>query len=148
MERMSSEALELWQRWLRFHRRMLDRLDHDLRATRLLSLEQYDVLFQLSQADGPLRMGELAASTLIAPSSCTRIVGSLVSAGLVARASDPDDRRAVRVALTAAGRGAQQRAATVHLRGLAEAFAGRLDDAALTALARVLDQLEAGDPTA
>ena len=142
MDRISPEALELWRRWLRFHRRTLARLDDDLRTSRALSLEQYDVLFQLSHAGGAMRMGELAAATLIAPSSCTRIVGSLVGAGLVARMADPDDRRVVRIALTAAGRGAQRRAAAVHLRGLSEAFAEPLDDASLAALGHVLDRLE------
>ncbi|HEY5874975.1 MAG TPA: MarR family transcriptional regulator [Ilumatobacteraceae bacterium] len=142
MDRITPEALELWHRWLRFHRRMLARLDGDLRTSRALSLEQYDVLFQLSHAGGAMRMGELAAATLIAPSSCTRIVGSLVAAGLVARTADPDDRRVVRIALTTAGRGAQRRAAAVHLRGLSEAFAEPLDGASLTALRNVLDRLD------
>ena len=66
MDRIPPEALELWRRWLRFHRRLLVRLDSDLRASRSLSLEQYDVLFQLGRAGGALRMGELAAATLIA----------------------------------------------------------------------------------
>ena len=142
MDRISPEALELWHRWLRFHRQMLARLDGDLRTNRSLSLEQYDVLFQLSLGGGAMRMGELAAATLIAPSSCTRIVGTLVAAGLVARTADPDDRRVVRIALTTAGRGAQRRAAAVHLRGLSEAFAKPLDAASLAALGQVLDRLE------
>ena len=140
---ISPEALDVWSRWLRFHRRMLVRLDGDLRASRSLSLEQYDVLFQLSHAGGAMRMGELAAATLIAPSSCTRIVGTLVSAGLVERSVDPEDRRGVRITLTAAGRGAQRRAAAVHLRGVAEAFAEPLDAESLAALGRVLDRLGA-----
>ena len=48
MDRITPEALELWHRWLRFHRRMLARLDGDLRTSRALSLEQYDVLFPVS----------------------------------------------------------------------------------------------------
>ena len=142
MDRISPQALELWHRWLRFHRRMLARLDDDLRTSRGLSLEQYDVLFQLSLAGGAVRMGELSAATLIAPSSCTRIVGSLVAAGFVVRTADPDDRRVVRIGLTTAGWGAQRRAAAVHLRGLSDAFAKPLDDALLAALGQVLDRLE------
>jgi DNA-binding MarR family transcriptional regulator len=142
MARMSPDALALWQRWLRFHRITLDRLDADLVAERGLTLEQYDVLYQLSLTGEPVRMGHVAAATLIAPSSCTRIVGALVATGLVERREDPDDRRAVLVGLTAVGRRAQRRAASVHLRGITELFADRLDDPARRALAEVLDRLE------
>ena len=144
MARVTSEALEVWQRWLRSHRRILDRLDGDLVAERSITLEQYDVLHQLASVSEPLRMGELATSTLIAPSSCTRIVGGLVAEGLVVRSPDPGDRRVVRVGLTAAGAGAHRRAAAVHLRGIAELFADRLDAGSLEALGDILDRL--GDP--
>ena len=144
MARVTGEALAVWERWLRAHRRILDQLDRELVAERGLTLEQYDVLHQLASAPGPLRMGELAASTLIAPSSCTRIVGGLVAEGWVVRSPDPGDRRVVRVGLTAAGAGAHRRAAAVHLRGIAELFADRLDAGSLEALGDILDRL--GDP--
>lgn len=53
---------------------------------------------------GACRAGHLALQSKISPSTVTEIVEDLASDGLVRRESDPSDRRAVRVALTAEGR--------------------------------------------
>ncbi|MEG8183612.1 MarR family transcriptional regulator [Nocardia terpenica] len=58
----------------------------------------------LGREDRPLRMGELAERLGIVPRSATTVVDALVSAGLVTRVPDPDNRRAMLVAPTAAGR--------------------------------------------
>ncbi len=54
-------------------------------------------------AAGPVRPGDLAAREGVSPPTMTRIIASLEAAGLVARADDPQDRRAVLVEATAAG---------------------------------------------
>jgi DNA-binding MarR family transcriptional regulator len=48
---------------------------------------------------GPLTMNDLAARMEISPSAATQLVDRLVQHGLVERAPDPDDRRALRVAV-------------------------------------------------
>lgn len=60
---------------------------------------------------GPMGMGELAEIEGINPTMLSRIVGKLEAAGLLARESDPADRRVVRVAATTQGLRAQE-----HLR--------------------------------
>jgi DNA-binding MarR family transcriptional regulator len=54
----------------------------------------------------PLRLSDLAASVGLDASTVSRHVKSLDDAGYVQRIEDPADRRACRVALTAAGRAA------------------------------------------
>jgi DNA-binding MarR family transcriptional regulator len=54
--------------------------------------------------DGGLRLGELGRRLGIAPSTLSRNLDRLVERGLVDRAPDPDDRRALRAELTAEGR--------------------------------------------
>jgi DNA-binding MarR family transcriptional regulator len=49
---------------------------------------------------GPLTMNELAARMEISPSSATQLVDRLVHHGLAERRPDPDDRRAMRVAVS------------------------------------------------
>jgi DNA-binding MarR family transcriptional regulator len=49
---------------------------------------------------GPCRMGDLARFMRVDPSSATRAVERLESAGLVSREADPGDARAVRVSST------------------------------------------------
>lgn len=52
---------------------------------------------------GPLRISQLSAELHVTPRSVTEVVDDLESKRLVTRASDPADRRAVRVELTERG---------------------------------------------
>ena len=54
--------------------------------------------------EGPLTLGELAASEQVSPPTVTRVVGKLETAGLVHRRPDPRDGRVSRVELSPAGR--------------------------------------------
>ncbi len=71
------------------------------------SLERAGLLFRLK--DGPCRAGRLAHNAKLSPSAITEIVEALERDGLVRRDADIDDRRAVRVGLTADGRRHLQR---------------------------------------
>ena len=55
-------------------------------------------------ADGPQRLGSLAALEGVSPPSMTRIIGSLENLGHVRRTADPDDGRVCIVAATESGR--------------------------------------------
>ncbi len=135
-------ALDVWRRLLQFHRRATSVLDADLAAERDLSLEEYDVLFQLHDAGSPLRMSHLAEAVLVTRSSCTRLVDRLVGRGLVERLAGEDDRRSITVSATKAGRALLRRAATTHLRGIDSLFASRLDARDLVDLERILTRLD------
>jgi DNA-binding MarR family transcriptional regulator len=54
--------------------------------------------------DRPVRAGLVAQRLTLSPAAVTEVVESLVRDGLVRRDTDPDDRRAVVLALTAEGR--------------------------------------------
>lgn len=58
---------------------------------------------------GPVRLGDLAASERIAPSTLTRLVNVLEERGYLLRQPAPDDARAYLVTITAAGRDALER---------------------------------------
>lgn len=66
-----------------------------------LSLAQWRVLAVLSRREG-LSQARLAESLEIQPMTLVRQIDRLEAMGLVARQPDPDDRRAVRLALTPA----------------------------------------------
>jgi DNA-binding MarR family transcriptional regulator len=53
---------------------------------------------------GPITLRDLAAAEQVRPASMTRTVQELEAAGLVARAPDAADRRAVRIRATARGK--------------------------------------------
>ena len=95
---------------------------------------------------GPLRLAELAQLEQVSAPSMTRTVSELESRGLVVRGVDPDDGRAIQVAVTPAGLDAILRARAAR----AEVIARMLDDmtpaevakveAALPALEKALEQ--------
>ncbi len=68
-----------------------------------LSLVHLHVLAILD-ADGPLPMRGLAEALDVSQASATGIVDRMEQRGLIERQRDPDDRRVIRAALTAAGR--------------------------------------------
>jgi DNA-binding MarR family transcriptional regulator len=116
------------------------------RGKRELSRTAASVLATLRDR-GPRRITELAESEAIAQPTVTTLVGRLERDGLVRRAPDPDDARAVRVHLTDAGleRLREMRAARA---ALLEARLERLTDderAVLSAALPVLDKLLEGN---
>ena len=82
-----------------------------------LTSTQRLALFELLDA-GPLRLNDLATRMGLSAPTASRAVDALAEAGLAERLTDPDDRRALRIELTTAGRASiDQRKARV-----AEAF--------------------------
>ena len=68
-----------------------------------ITLAQYRMLAVLADDDGQ-NVRDLAARLGVDRSTATRMCNRLVSAGLIQRADDPDDRRAVVISLTGEGR--------------------------------------------
>jgi DNA-binding MarR family transcriptional regulator len=81
----------------RLHRRLRQQTTGGLTQSQSSALASVDKL-------GSPTLGALAAREAVQPPSMTRIVGALEEMGYVVRTPDPDDRRAVRVVLTASGR--------------------------------------------
>ncbi len=139
--RPAKSRVEVWRAFLEAHARIIDQLEHELADERALPLSWYDVLFQLSQAGGRLRMQDLASRLLIPRSSLTRQIDRMEAAGLVGREPSEDDGRGTVAVLTQEGRLTLRRAAPVHLRGIEEHFARKLDGRDVAALKRVLAKL-------
>jgi DNA-binding MarR family transcriptional regulator len=139
--RADDPAVLEWRRLLRFVREATAVLDSDLSRDREISLEEYDVLFQLQEAGSTLRMTDLTNAVLITKSSCTRLVDRLVSRGMVERKTSESDRRSVQVQTTKQGRAVLRRAALTHLHGIDAVFASRLTTRDHTDLHRILNHL-------
>lgn len=85
-----------------------------------LTVRQHQALLAikgLSRDEGPT-IGDLAKWLLIRPHSAGELVGRLVAVGLVRRLHDADDRRRVRLGLTAAAEDRLARLAATHLEEL------------------------------
>lgn len=104
-----------------------------------LSPHQARALRVVCDGEG-VRLSDLAAALRIAPRSATEVADGLQERGLVERAADPADRRAVVLRPTPAGRATQLEVDTARAADSTELFA-RLSPADRTELARILSSL-------
>jgi DNA-binding MarR family transcriptional regulator len=131
-------GFDSWHALLRAYATLMRRLETDLEEKTGLALADFDVLAQLADAGGELRMSELASRALISRSGMTRRVARLADERLVRRANAEVDGRGVVVALTETGLMRLTETAPVHLGAVAELFVARLDDEELAVLERAL----------
>jgi DNA-binding MarR family transcriptional regulator len=117
------DALRLWLRMLATTNLVEARVRRLLQEQFGTTLPRFDLMAQLERAPDGLKMGELSRRLMVTGGSVTGIVDLLERDGLVARIGDPDDRRALRVRLTAPGRKAFRAMAEAHERWIIEAFA-------------------------
>ncbi len=102
-----------------------------------VSMKEYDVLYSLSKSDEPVRLTDLHQRVLLSQPALSRMVDRLVERGLVERCDDPGDRRAVRLALTDAGRTCQREVGRAHARDVSAAMTAQVTDADLHELTRI-----------
>jgi DNA-binding MarR family transcriptional regulator len=88
---------------------------------------EYGVLYALSSAPDGLRITELGEDVLLTQPGMSRLVARLEARGLVQRVDDPEDARACRIQLTAAGTATQRRIGRTHARHVAEAMTRNLE---------------------
>jgi DNA-binding MarR family transcriptional regulator len=104
-----------------------------------LSPHQARALRVIGDGDGT-RVSDLADALRIAPRSATEVADGLEARGLVERAPDPSDRRAVLLRATPDGRRIRDEVDAARAADARELF-GRLSPADRAALARILRDL-------
>ncbi len=139
---LSPAEMAAWRALIRAHARLFTRLDAELVAAHGLTLADYEVLVQLSEApQGVRRMAELAEASLVSPSGLTRRVDGLEAKGLVCRRSCPSDGRGSLAALTEAGRRRLAEAAPTHAGGVRSHLIDKLSPAELAVMAAALERV-------
>jgi MarR family transcriptional regulator, organic hydroperoxide resistance regulator len=116
-----------------------------------LTAAQGEVIAVLQEAKRPLTVRDIGERLVCETGSPSRLVASLVDAGLLQRGERPDDRRAVELSLTGEGAAAakQVRHAERALHDwLANALGDRDAGAAIRALRKLVDGRPAGDAIA
>ena len=104
-----------------------------------LSPHQARALRVVGSGDG-VRLSEIAEALRIAPRSATEVADGLQERGLVERAADPTDRRAVVLTVTEAGRQVQREVDDARAADAQQLF-GRLSATDRAELARILRAL-------
>jgi DNA-binding MarR family transcriptional regulator len=134
MPELDDETLATWRAFLNAHARVTRAISRDLAAAGLPDLSWYDVLWALYR--GPLRVKELAEAVVLSPTAMSRFVDRVEKAGYVRREPDPDDRRALQITITDAGRDLLRRMWPIYSRGIEERF-GRQSESFRAALERM-----------
>ena len=137
------QALKLWLRLLACTNKMENEIRGRLRAKFDTTLPRFDLMAQLERSPAGLKMNELSQRLMVTGGNVTGITDQLEKEGLVLRASDPNDRRAYTVKLTAAGRSEFAKMAAVHEQWVIELFAG-LNTAEKEQVYRLLAKLKLG----
>lgn len=136
-----ARGIAAWLSLLRAHATLVRQLAVQLVETTGLTLGDYDVVAQLVQVGGALRMTELAERAFSSRSGMTRRVDRLVEQGLVSRTDSNADGRGVVVSLTDAGVARFKETAPVHIRGVSELFVAPLDDEELAVVERAMKKV-------
>ena len=137
----------LWRSLTRVAIALPRALDDDLARHAGMSMTEYGVLMNLSEAPGgQLRMSELAAATSLSASRITRLVGDLQKLGLVARDRCAGDARGYVTTLTGAGLSRLKAAYPGHLASVRNRVMDHIDPAAVAALAQALHRIAADLP--
>jgi DNA-binding MarR family transcriptional regulator len=134
-------GLGAWGALLEAHATLMRQLQRDLVSKTGLDLNDFDVISQLAQAGGWLRMTELAARAFSSRSGLTRRIDRLVEDGLVGRTTADGDARGVVVTLTEAGVARIAETVPVHLRAVTELFMAKLDNQELAVLESALKKV-------
>lgn len=136
------ERLAVWRGLLTVHANLTETIDRRLQAAGAVPLRWYDALLCLYEApQRRLRLSDMAKAALLSRSGLTRLVDRLEDAGLLARATVPEDGRGAVAVLTPAGHEALRKAWVVYGPAIQDDFAGHLSAAEVSTLRNVFDRL-------
>lgn len=111
----------------------------------LLSLNEYDVLFNLSrQSNRSARLRDLNDLLLISQPSVSRLVDKLMKRGIVEKCPDAKDGRGTIVRLTDEGYALYRQAALLHVKVISRVMSAELDDEDLSTLTALTDRISRG----
>ena len=148
-ERLPSDAVvRAWTRLVRAQQAVLSAIEAELKAGGFPPLAWYDVLLELSRADGGgLRPFALEQELLLAQYNLSRLVDRLEKAGLIERRTCPEDGRGQIVAITRSGRALVKRMWPIYRAAIARHVGAKLSEDEAARLAALLGKLTARQGT-
>jgi DNA-binding MarR family transcriptional regulator len=141
VNKQTTEAINSWEALFRAQVTVLRQLNKEF-PTEELSLNEYDVLFNLSRHEGHrLRIRDLNRHLLLTQPSVSRLVDRLAARGLLVKDRDPGDGRGTFVALTDEGFALFRRVAVAHSASIVRHVGGALTPEELSQLRTLTDKL-------
>lgn len=134
-------AVEAWESLFRAQVAVMRTLSAEF-PTRDISLNEYDVLFNISrQPDRQVRLRDLNKHVLLSQPSVSRLVARLVSRRLLSKCPEPGDGRGAIIALTDAGMDLFRRVAVSHIASITDRVGGALELEQLEQLTKLCNTL-------
>jgi DNA-binding MarR family transcriptional regulator len=138
--------LEAWINFLRAHAAVTRQFNAELLATHDLTINDFDVLAQLTRApEQALKRVDLAERVLLTPSGITRLLKGLEEAGYVSNRPCAEDARVTYAVLTPKGKRKLEQARKTHVASVRELFSERFEKDELETLASLLERLPQRD---
>ena len=146
LSRQQTPAMDAWARLLRGHAATTRALSGSLYADHGLTINDYECLLRLAQAeDRRMRRVDLAEQLILTASGVTRLLDGLERSGYVEKASCRSDARVTYAVLTPAGLLKLQEASDSHLGQVHALFEERFTAEELATLADLLARLPGAD---
>jgi DNA-binding MarR family transcriptional regulator len=139
--RFEGDRKQAWTGLMKSQAKTLKQLGQELDDAGKIPLNTYDVLVQLAENKGRLRLRDLVDKVLLSQPGLSRKVARMEEEGLVERLPDPTDGRGVLVKMTRSGRAALRSAAVVHIAGIEREFTSKITDEEAATLAKVFARL-------
>ncbi|WP_166022511.1 MarR family winged helix-turn-helix transcriptional regulator [Streptomyces chilikensis] len=139
---LETPAMEVFGRIYRLARGMGERMEKEYAAFGV-SRGEFDVLAALRRSGEPFTLSprQLSSTLMLTTGGMTGRLDKLERAGLVTRSPDPDDRRALRVSLTARGLALVDEAVAAGLAAQTEVLTAAFDEERAAELAGMLREL-------
>ena len=138
----SESGVEAWRSFLQAHASLMRKLASDLAEKTGLSLGDFDVLAQLANAGGELRMTELAHALGYSLGGLTRLADKLQALNLITRERCETDGRGYQVTLTPHGAQRLKRLHVTHLTRVRALFLNRVTSEEQQVLASIWTRLQ------
>ncbi|UCM90933.1 MarR family winged helix-turn-helix transcriptional regulator [Streptomyces marincola] len=139
---LAPEQKAAWDSFIRMQETLIGRLSRRIQADSGMSAADYQVLVNLTAAEGGrMRFMDLVKRVEWEKSRMSHQVTRMRKRGLVAREECPDDGRGAFVVVTPAGREAIEDAAPLHVEDVRRLFIDALTREDLDAFARICDRV-------
>ncbi|MFY9927543.1 MAG: MarR family winged helix-turn-helix transcriptional regulator [Streptosporangiaceae bacterium] len=139
---LTADEQRTWRAYMQAGTQLRARLNRQLQADSGLSLPEYEVLVQLTEAPGgKVRPVQLGQDLNWEQSRLSHLLTRMNRRGFVAREDCPGDARGALVVLTPAGRAAIEFAAPVHVGTVRQLVFDPLDAGQATAFGQVLEKI-------
>lgn len=138
----NDEEMRIWRGFVQASGLLVSQLTESLKAKAGLTLDDYEVLVHLSEADDRrLRMAELSQRLLHSQSRSTQRVDRLVKKGLVCREKCSDDGRGTFACMTDEGIRAIEAIAPIHVHDVRRLLIDLIEPSERAVIADVLERV-------